>query len=74
MGGSASVSVEAAGSLTDSRKSIFVCREIAKSDRPQRLSAARIIFLGGRALGSSKNSGKCSPTGLQAGRRPCRQP
>ncbi len=47
-GGSAAVETVAAA--TDSGKSSFVGREVTKSDRPE-LTAAKIIVLGGRALG-----------------------
>ncbi|PUE16827.1 electron transfer flavoprotein subunit alpha/FixB family protein [Limnohabitans sp. MMS-10A-178] len=50
-GGSASV--ESAAATTDSGKSAFKGREIAKNDRPE-LTAAKIIVSGGRALGSAE--------------------
>jgi electron transfer flavoprotein alpha subunit len=49
-GGSASV--EALTPVADSGRSIFVGREVTKSDRPE-LTAAKIIVSGGRAMGSS---------------------
>jgi len=49
-GGSAAV--EAIAPVADSGLSIFVGREVTKSDRPE-LTAAKIIVSGGRAMGSS---------------------
>jgi len=49
-GGSASV--EALTPVADSGLSVFVGREVTKSDRPE-LTAAKIIVSGGRAMGSS---------------------
>jgi electron transfer flavoprotein alpha subunit len=50
-GGSAALETIAA--VADSGKSIFVGRELTKSDRPE-LTAAKIIVSGGRALGSAE--------------------
>ncbi len=51
-GGSANIeSIEA---VSDSGKSSFVNREIAKSDRPD-LAAANVVVSGGRGLGSAEN-------------------
>src|SRR2546426_8128832 len=50
-GGSAAI--ETATAAADSGKSSFVGREVTKSDRPE-LTAAKIIFSGGRALGSAE--------------------
>ncbi len=50
-GGSAAVETVAA--VADAGKSVFVGREVMKSDRPE-LTAAKIIVSGGRALGSSE--------------------
>jgi electron transfer flavoprotein alpha subunit len=49
-GGSAAV--ESIAVVADSGKSVFVSREVTKSDRPE-LTAAKIIVSGGRAMGSS---------------------
>ncbi|WP_423709228.1 electron transfer flavoprotein subunit alpha/FixB family protein [Undibacterium sp. WLX3042] len=49
-GGSAAVETIAA--VADSGKSVFVSREVAKSDRPE-LTAAKIIVSGGRGMGSA---------------------
>ena len=54
-GGSAAVETIAA--LPDSGKSVFIGSEIAKYDRPK-LTAAKIIVSGGRALGSSDKFNK----------------
>ena len=51
-GGSAAV--ETITPVTDSGKSAFVSRELAKSDRPE-LTAAKIVVSGGRGLGSAEN-------------------
>jgi len=51
-GGSAAVETVAA--TTDSGKSIFVSRELAKSDRPE-LTAAKVVVSGGRGMGSGDN-------------------
>lgn len=52
MGGSAAI--EKITAVTDSGKSVFVSRELAKSDRPE-LTAAKIIVSGGRGMGSAEN-------------------
>jgi electron transfer flavoprotein alpha subunit len=49
-GGSAAV--ETISAVADSGKSVFVSREVAKSDRPE-LTAAKIIVSGGRGMGSA---------------------
>lgn len=51
-GGSASI--EQLTAVADSGKSIFVSRELAKSDRPE-LTAAKVIVSGGRGMGSGDN-------------------
>ncbi len=51
-GGSAAV--ENIAVVADSGKSVFVSREVAKSDRPE-LTAAKIIVSGGRGMGSGEN-------------------
>jgi len=51
-GGSAAT--ETITAVSDSGKSAFVGRELAKSDRPE-LTAAKIIVSGGRGLGSAEN-------------------
>jgi len=51
-GGAAAV--ENVAAVADSGLSVFVGRELAKSDRPE-LTAAQIIVSGGRALGSAEN-------------------
>lgn len=51
-GGSAAV--ESISAVADSGKSVFVSREVAKSDRPE-LTAAKIIVSGGRGMGSGDN-------------------
>jgi len=50
-GGSAAV--ESVAAVSDSGKSAFVGKEIARNDRPE-LTAAKIIVSGGRAMGSSE--------------------
>ena len=51
-GGSAAI--ENVTAVADSGKSVFVSRELAKSDRPE-LTAAKIIVSGGRGMGSADN-------------------
>ena len=51
-GGSAPI--EPLTAVTDSGKSTFVSRELAKSDRPE-LTAAKVIVSGGRGIGSAEN-------------------
>ncbi|MGI4850046.1 MAG: electron transfer flavoprotein subunit alpha/FixB family protein [Janthinobacterium lividum] len=51
-GGSASV--ETLTPVADAGTSVFVSRELAKSDRPE-LTAAKVIVSGGRGLGSGDN-------------------
>ncbi|MEY4467020.1 MAG: hypothetical protein RIR21_813 [Pseudomonadota bacterium] len=51
-GGSAAI--EKITAVADSGKSVFVSRELAKSDRPE-LTAAKIIVSGGRGMGSAEN-------------------
>ncbi|MDC8757398.1 electron transfer flavoprotein subunit alpha/FixB family protein [Janthinobacterium fluminis] len=51
-GGAAATETLAA--VADSGKSVFVGREVAKSDRPE-LTAAKIIVSGGRGIGSAEN-------------------
>ncbi|WP_028998803.1 electron transfer flavoprotein subunit alpha/FixB family protein [Azohydromonas australica] len=46
--------IETITAVADSGKSVFVGRELTKSDRPE-LTAAKIIVSGGRALGSAEN-------------------
>ena len=50
-GGSAAV--ENIAAVADSGKSVFVSREVAKSDRPE-LTAAKVIVSGGRGMGSGE--------------------
>lgn len=57
-GGSAAVENLAAAS--DSGKSAFVGREVAKSDRPE-LTAAGIVISGGRGMGSAENFSVLNP-------------
>jgi electron transfer flavoprotein alpha subunit len=51
VGGSAAV--ESVAAVADSGKSMFVSREVTRSDRPE-LTAAKVIVSGGRGLGSSE--------------------
>ena len=51
--GSNAAKVESLDAVSDSGKSAFLSKEIAKSDRPE-LAGAKIIVSGGRALGSSE--------------------
>jgi len=51
-GGNAAVEMVAA--VSDSGKSAFVSREVAKSDRPE-LTAAKVIVSGGRGMGSGES-------------------
>lgn len=52
IGGSASV--ESVTPVSDSGKSAFVSRDLAKSDRPE-LTAAKVVISGGRGMGSGDN-------------------
>jgi len=49
-----SAPIETLTAVTDSGKSTFVSRELAKSDRPE-LTAAKVIVSGGRGIGSAEN-------------------
>ncbi len=49
-----SAPLETLTAVTDSGKSTFVSRELAKSDRPE-LTAAKVIVSGGRGIGSAEN-------------------
>lgn len=51
-GGAAAI--DAVTAVADSGKSVFVSRELAKSDRPE-LTAAKVIVSGGRGMGSGDN-------------------
>ncbi|CAN5761318.1 FAD-binding protein [soil metagenome] len=51
--GGASAAVESIAAVADSGKSVFVSREVAKSDRPE-LTAAKVIVSGGRGMGSGE--------------------
>jgi len=51
--GSNAAKVESLDAVSDSGKSAFLSKEIAKSDRPE-LAGAKIIVSGGRALGSAE--------------------
>ncbi|MFC3106792.1 electron transfer flavoprotein subunit alpha/FixB family protein [Undibacterium arcticum] len=51
-GGSAAV--ESVAAVADAGQSVFVEREVAKSDRPE-LTAAKVIVSGGRGMGSADN-------------------
>jgi len=53
-GAGGSAAVENIAAVADSGKSVFVSREVAKSDRPE-LTAAKIIVSGGRGMGSADN-------------------
>lgn len=57
-GGSATV--ESLSATSDSGKSAFVGREVAKSDRPE-LTAAGIVISGGRGMGSAENFSVLNP-------------
>ncbi len=50
--GGGSATVENIAAVADSGKSVFVSREVAKSDRPE-LTAAKVIVSGGRGMGSA---------------------
>ncbi len=52
--GGGSAAVENVVAVADSGKSVFVSRELAKSDRPE-LTAAKVIVSGGRGVGSADN-------------------
>ena len=51
--GSNAAAVKSLEAVLDSGQSVFVSKEVAKSDRPE-LAGAKIIVSGGRALGSSE--------------------
>ncbi len=51
--GGGSAAVESIAAVADSGKSVFVSREVAKSDRPE-LTAAKVIVSGGRGMGSGE--------------------
>ena len=53
-GSGGSAPIETLAAVTDSGKSAFVSRELAKSDRPE-LTAAKVIVSGGRGIGSAEN-------------------
>ncbi len=53
-GTGSSAPIETLTAVTDSGKSTFVSRELAKSDRPE-LTAAKVIVSGGRGIGSAEN-------------------
>jgi len=57
-GGSAAI--ENLSAASDSGKSAFVGREVAKSDRPE-LTAAGIVISGGRGMGSAENFSVLNP-------------
>jgi electron transfer flavoprotein alpha subunit len=50
--GGGSATVETIAAVADSGKSVFLSREVAKSDRPE-LTAAKVIVSGGRGMGSA---------------------
>jgi electron transfer flavoprotein alpha subunit len=52
--GAAPAPIESVESVADAGTSVFISREIAKSDRPE-LTAAKIIVSGGRGVGSGEN-------------------
>jgi len=53
-GAGSSAAIENVTAVADSGTSVFVSRELAKSDRPE-LTAAKIIVSGGRGMGSGEN-------------------
>ncbi len=53
-GSGGSAPIENVAAVSDSGKSSFVGREIARSDRPE-LTAAKIVVSGGRGMGSAEN-------------------
>jgi electron transfer flavoprotein alpha subunit len=53
-GSGGSAAVETVTGVADSGQSVFISRELAKSDRPE-LTAAKVIVSGGRGMGSADN-------------------
>ena len=51
--GAPAAPIETVAAVADAGKSVFVARELAKSDRPE-LAAAKVIVSGGRGMGSSE--------------------
>jgi electron transfer flavoprotein alpha subunit len=65
-GAGGSAAVENVTPVADFGKTVFVSREVAKSDRPE-LTAAKIIVSGGRGLGSADNFKVLEPLADQLG-------